>query len=146
MKRFTFSLQPLYDMKQSEEKQQKLELFTLQKELQARYNEMTALMAEFEGTSAEYCSVVTSGVEAVRVQQYGQFFAKLKAAMTLTKEKISALETQKKKCVEVLVEIRKEIKLLEKLREEQYAEYLDKRKKVQEALIGDLVSFKATVS
>lgn len=146
MKRFTFSLQPLYDMKQSEEKQQKLELVTIQKELAARYNEMKTLTAEFEGTSSDYCSVITTGVQAVRVKQYGQFFARLKAAMTLTQEKISALEAQKKKCIESLVEIRKELKLLEKLREEQYTEYLDKRKKVQEALIGDIVSFKASVS
>lgn len=146
MKRFTFSLQSLYDIKQSEEKQQKLKLFSIQKELAARYNEIKTLMAEFDDTSSDYCNVVARGMEAVRVKQYGQFFTRLKAAMALTQEKISALEAQKKKCIETLVEIRKELKLLEKLREEQYAEYLDKRKKVQEALIGDIVSFKASVS
>lgn len=146
MKQFVFSLQSLYDIKLSEEKQQKIALLTIEKELQARKEELKQLGQQFDIAKCEYCEVVAVGIEAVRVKQYGHFFSRLKAAMVVVKEQITAVELRKEQCVNALVELRKEKKLLDTMREEQYAGFLKERKKQQEALINDIVSFKTTTS
>jgi len=146
MKQFVFTLQSLYDMKLSEEKQKKIELAAVEKELRSKNDELSALKREFKEKNEEYLAVMAAGTDAERIKQFGVFFTRLKESIALTEKQIDALEQEKQQIVAQLVEIRKEIKLLGKLHDEQYAEYLDKRKKMQEALIGDIVSYKVTVS
>lgn len=146
MKQFVFTLQSLYDIKLSEEKQKKIELLTIEKELQAREDELKQLAQQFEIAKCEYCEVMAVGIEAARVKQYGQFFSRLKTSMIVVKEQITAVESRKEQCVNALVELRKEKKLLDAMKEEQYAAFLKQRKKQQEALISDIVSYKTTIS
>ncbi len=146
MKKFVFTLQSWYDMQLSIEKQQKLELKNIEAELTKRHKELEQLNSDFDRTKGEYCTAVSKGVTANRVQDYGTFFDSLKAAMTTIQLEISRLEKEKEQRMQKLVQTRKDIKLLDKLRETQYAEYMDNAKKQHDKFVDDLVSFNVTTS
>ena len=146
MKQFVFTLQTLYDMQEKNEKQLKMQLGAIETEITQRIRQMEALNASFDKVQSEYCGVVAGGVAAVRIHHYGHFFERLRAVMLLEQGKINKLESEKEKCMEKLVHVRKEKMLLDKLRAEQYAEYLMERKKQQAKLMDDFVSYKTNVS
>jgi len=146
MRQFVFSLQALYDMQEKIEKQVKMQLAAIETEIAKHTREMDALNRSFDKVQSEYCGVISGGVAAVRIHNYCHFFEKLRAVMLLHQGKINKLENEKEKCLEKLVQVRKEKMLLEKLREEQYAEYLTERKKQQAKLMDDFVSYKTNVS
>ena len=146
MKKFVFTLQSWYDMQLSIEKQQKLELKNIEAELLKRHKDLEKLNAEFKKASGEYCSVVSNGVMAPRVKDYGLFFDSIKASMTTVQLEIGRLERERELRMQKLVHTRKEIKLLDKLREKQYAEYQENAKKQHDKFVDDLVSYKVTSS
>jgi flagellar protein FliJ len=145
MKRFEFSLQPLYDMQENYEKKYKMQMSEIEEELRKRINDLDTLNGNFDKMKNEYCKAMTRGVQASRVKEYGDFFERLKAVIGLIEEKIAFLENEKEKCLQKLIQVRKEKKLLDKLRENKYEEYRDEVKKEQDKRIDDLVSFKASV-
>lgn len=146
MRQFAFTLQALYDMQEKIERQLKMQLAAIESEIAGHTREMDALNSSFDKVRDEYCGVLTGGVAAIRIHHYGHFFERLRAVMLLHQGKIKKLETEKEKCLEKLVGVRKEKMVLEKLREEQYAEYLTERKKQQAKLMDDFVSYKTNVS
>ena len=146
MKKFVFTLQSWYDMQLSIEKQQKLELKNIETDLLKRHKELEQMNAEFDKASGEYCSAVSNGVMAPRVKDYGLFFDSLKASMTTVQLEIGRLERERELRMQKLVHTRKEIKLLDKLREKQYTEYQGNAKKQHDKFVDDLVSYKVTIS
>ena len=146
MKKFVFTLQSWYDMQLSIEKQQKLELKNIEAELLKRHEELEQLNSDFDKASGEYCLALSKGVTAPYIKDYGQFFDSVKSAMTTVRLEIGRLEREREQRMQKLVHTRKEIKLLDKLRESQYAEYQDSAKKQQNKFVDDLVSYNVTVS
>ena len=146
MKKFVFTLQSWYDMQLGLEKQHKLELKNIEAELIKRQNELIRLDSDFDKANGEYCSAVSKGVGAPRVKDFGLYFDSLKAAMAAVQIEITRLEREKDQCMQKLVHTRKELKLLDKLRETQYAEYQESAKKQHDKFVDDLVSFNVTTS
>jgi flagellar export protein FliJ len=146
MKKFVFTLQSWYDMQLGLEKQHKLELKNIEAELVRRQNEQLKLGADFDRATGEYCSVVAKGVGAPRVKEFGLYFDSLKAAMAAVQAEIVRLEKEKEQRMQKLVHVRKEIKLLDKLRESQHAEYMETVKKQHDKFVDDVVSFNVTTS
>ena len=146
MKQFVFTLQALYDMQESIERQMKMKMGSLEAEIAQRMGELDTLNANYDKAQYEYCSVMTDGVEAVRIRHYGSFFEKLSAIMLVQQSRINKLEKEKEKCLQKLIHVRREKMLLDKLREEQYSEYLGELKKQQANMIDDFVSYRTSVS
>lgn len=146
MKKFVFSLQSWYDMQLSLEKQHKLQIGMIESKIMACRDELAMLNRGFDKTKDEYAGEVSQGMAAHRAGHYGSFFDCTKAAMTEVMEQISQLEEEKEQWMQKLVLVRRDIKLLDKLRESQYIEYLAEVKKHQDKFIDDLVSYKVTIS
>lgn len=146
MKQFVFTLQALYDMQDNIEKQVKLQMSGIEAEIAQRLLEMEGLNASFDQAKNEYCNAMASGVQAIRIRNYGHFFERLRAVMLLQQGKINQLENEKEKCLQKLVHIRREKMLLDKVREEQYGEYQGELKKYQAKMMDDFVSYRTTVS
>ncbi len=145
MKKFSFTLQSWYDMQLGLEKQHKLELKKCEAELIKRRHDLETLNKAFDRAKHDYCSVVTRGVLATRIKDYGHFFDSNKLAMAVVQSDIARLEREKEQCMQKLIHTRRELKLLDKLREKQYKEYLMDTKKQHDKFVDDLVSFNATV-
>lgn len=145
MKQFVFALQPLYDMQESNEKKTKLQMAGIEEELLKRKKDLELLDKNFRKASEDYRICVSRGAQASKIKEYGEFFERLKAVIVLVQEKIEYLENEKEKCLQKLVQIRKEKKLLDKLRESKYEEYMEESKKQQDKRIDDLISYKTSV-
>lgn len=145
MKQFEFTLQPLYDMQENMEKQYKMQMSNIETEMGKRMGDLEILNANFDKMKNEYCTMVSQGVQASRISEYGRFFDRLKAVMGLVQDKIACLEKEKERCFQNLVQTRREKKLLDKLRENQYVEYLEACKKDQYKRVDDLISYRVSV-
>ncbi len=146
MKKFVFQLQSLYDVKQTLETQQKNQLQQIEAKLAKLREEMELLQDSFAKSREEYRAETEKGIQADRLSRYGEYFDLLNRSITAQRERIAQAEVQRKKCVEALVEIMKEIKALEKLKEKQYEEYLKEVKNEEEKAIGDMISYKVAAS
>ena len=146
MKQFTFTLQALYDVQESTEKQIKMQISAIEADLAQRRKEMDMLSTRFAKAQDEYCNAMAGGVQAMRLKNYGHFFERLRAVMMLQQGKITQLEAEKEQCLQKLVHVRREKMLLDKLREEQYDEYMSTFKKQQAKMMDDFVSYRTTVS
>ncbi len=146
MKKFVFSLQSLYDMQTGFEKQQKLKIKNIEAKLAKQSEEMDYLKREFDKAKTEYHGVITAGVMANRALKYDRFFSRLKTSMSAVQKKILKLESEKEQCMQKLVDIRKEIKMLEKIKEKEYGKYLENLKKEHARQIEDFISYKVIVS
>lgn len=146
MKKFEFTLQSWYDMQLGLEKQHKLELKNIEAEIAKRQQELDKLNREFDRTKRDYCVTVAKGVSADRIQDFGQYFDSNKAAAAVVLTEITRLGREKELRMQKLIHTRREIKLLDKLRENQYKEYLEDAKKQHDKFVDDLVSYNVSVS
>lgn len=146
MKQFVFTLQQWYDLQVGTEKQYKMQISLLDKQISSCRNELGFLAGCFDRTKAEYCGAVSLGMLALRAGDYGRYFECTKLQMAAVQSQIDRLENEKEQWYKKLVQVRREIKLLDKLYEKQYKEYLDEVKKENGKFIDDMVSYKVTVS
>lgn len=146
MKQFVFSLQQWYDLQTGTEKQYKLQIKLLENRIAGLRNELSVLAGCFYRTKVEYCDAVSTGMLALRADDYGRYFECTKFQMAAVQANIDRLEHEKEQWLKKLVQVRREIKLLDKLYEKQYKEYLDEVKKENGKIIDDMVSYKVTVS
>lgn len=144
MKKFVSPLQSLYEMKKNNEKQQKIELQRIENKIITRVEKLALLNKEFNTSKQEFCEMMLLGVSAFRIKQYDVFFERLKIVMSLVQKQIEEWEVKKEQCIQELINIRKEKKILDKLRAKKYKEYLKEFKKEQEKFIGDFIAYKVT--
>jgi len=142
MKKFVFTLQALFNYKQTVEKMQKAELKKAQqalKELQREEQRLLRAWADNE-KSLEW-ALRTSEDLGTALSEHDAYFRFLRDALKEIREKIVKAEEVVLQCQEQLIVTMKEIKTYNKLRDEQYQRY---RKEVQaedDKEMGDLVSF-----
>jgi len=143
MKKFKFTLQPLFNYKQTVEKLQKAELRKAQqalRELQDEERRLEEAYAENE-RSLERALIENVNV-ATALSEHDAFFRFLRDALIDVRERIVKAEKVVAECQERLIITMKELKTYKKLREEQYQAYLKEAAAEEEKEMGDLVSFK----
>ena len=146
MKQFTFTLQQWYDMQVGMEKQHKMDIGALDAQIAVCHDELEALGRCFDKSKNEYCEAVSGGITALRANDYSQYFEDTKLKMGVVQDRINRLEHDKEQLLQKLLRVRREIKLLDKLREKQYKAYLSEAKKQQDKFVDDMISHKVTVS
>lgn len=146
MKQFVFTLQSWYDMQLSLEKQHKLQISTIEARINASMDQLAVLSRGFDKTRCEFTGEVSRGMVVHRAHHYGTYFDSTKASMAALQQHIVQMEEEKEQWIQKLVRVRREIKLLDKLRENQYSEYIAEVKKQQNKFIDDLVSYKVSIT
>ena len=146
MKKFAFTLKPLYTMKENAEKQIKMRLKTIEAELAACAQELASLNDQYALVKTEFVDAVVLGIEAAHAMQFGEYLLKLKTAMSQTEARRQRIEQKKTVCLAELVDIRKEKKMIEKLRQSEYEQYLYATKKEHNKIVDDFFSYKVSVS
>ncbi|MGI5970196.1 MAG: flagellar export protein FliJ [Oscillospiraceae bacterium] len=145
MKRFVFSLQPLLKLKRINEKQKKTELAEIQNRLNELYAEKEELERRLEESSIGYKKEMRKGMPPPRMAWYANFADYLQAHLKALNASICEAERIKEAKQSELVTLMKEIKTIEKLREEQYRAYLEEAAKDEERVLGDLISYNKSV-
>lgn len=144
MKKFVFTLETLAHYKETLEKKQKAELAQVMALLKALYEEQAALHAAIEDCAASLLRALQESRDIpAEMERHDLYQAFLHDRLEETKQKIIRAEAEKKRVQAVLIITMKEIKALERLREEQYTAYLEEVRQEEAKLINDLISFQS---
>ena len=146
MKKFTFTLQPLQKVKKNQEKLGKQKLADAEGMVLAAFTRLNSLKKSFKEQSEIYQERLLLGADALSMKQFSEYFVSLQKETEIAQLELDEAKAFRKKCQEELVEIMKELKMLDNLYQAQYGEYLAEVKKEEEKNIGDLVSFRVVAT
>ena len=146
MKRFVFTLQSLLSIKLALEKEQKAELAACDALLRRLEEELQALSAAFESMRLEYEERARQGIPVAKANDYSNALDHTRTLIAAKRDELAAAEMKRLQVRLKLVEIMREIKVFEKLREKQYEEYQKEVRAEEDKLIGDILSYRVTIS
>lgn len=144
MKRFVFTLQTVYDVALSTEKQQKVQIRRLEEQLRQLNEELNAMKEQYLDAKERCAKEMETGLASDRLAQYSLYFESLIARMVEHKEAIISTEKERERWMQMRIQTRREIRTYETLRDAQYEEYLLEMKREEEKEIGDLLSFQVS--
>ena len=146
MKKFVFTLQALFDYKITVEKQQKAELRTAQQTLRELLDEEQRLLEAYAENERSLENALRENIDIVAaLAEHDAFFRFLRDALKELRERIVKAEQVVSECQARLIITMREIKTYNKLRAEQYQEYLKEIQTEEEKEIGDLVSYNTVI-
>ena len=142
MKKFAFTLQSLLNYKLTVERQQKAELRRAQQTLQELQDEEKRLLQAYADNERSLERALRENIDVVAaLSEHDAYFRYLRDALQAVREKIIRAERIVTECQTRLIRTMREIKTYDKLRTEQYQEYLKEIQAEEEKEIGDLVSY-----
>lgn len=146
MKKFKFTLQPVFNYKQTVERLQKAELRKAQQALRELRDEEQRLEQAYADNERSLEQALRENVNiAAALNEHDAYFRFLREALKELRERIVKAEEVVIRCQNQLIITMKEIKTYKKLREEQFKSYLKEIQAEEDKEMGDIVSFK-TVS
>jgi len=142
MKKFVFTLQALFDYKQTVEKVQKAELKRAREALGELLKEELRLLRAYADNEQSLEKALRDNIDVgTALSEHDAYFRYLRDALREIRVKIVEAEEVVSKCQERLIVTMKEIKTYNKLRDEQYQRYRKEIQAEDDKEMGDLVSF-----
>jgi len=142
MKKFKFTLQPVFNYKQTVEKLQKAELRKAQQALKELRDEERRLEKAYFDNERSLERALRENIDVAQaLSEHDAYFRFLRDALKELRERIVKQEEIVLQCQERLIVTMKEIKTYKKLRDEQYLEYRKEVQAEEDKEMGDLVSF-----
>ena len=143
MKRFKFTLQPLYNYKLTVERLQKAELRRAQIALQELLDEEQRLLGAWADNERSLEEALRKGENVGdALIEHDSYFRFLRDELIEIRKRIVRAEEVVRQCQERLILTMRELKTYLKLRDEQYQVYLKEVQAEEAKEIDDLVSFK----
>jgi len=143
MKKFKYTLQPVYNYKLTVEKLQKAELKKAQQALQNLLDEEQRLLKAWADNEQSLEEALQSGEDiASALSEHDAYFRYLRDALIEIRKLIVRAEEVVRRCQEQLILTMKEIKTYLKLRDEQYQAWMKEVQAEEAKEMDDLVSFK----
>lgn len=139
MKKFTFSLQRLYDVKESEKKQKEAQLRDLERSLDNYRRQKEANRKLYDREHAVYDKKCRTGMSMFEVQRYGDYFQYLEKEMRQQERIIQSVQANIETCKQGIIKLINEEGVLDRMREEQYAEYRKEVAKDEDKTIEDFI-------
>ena len=144
MKKFAFSLQKMYDYKKQILEAEKNTLMGLRREkneMENRIDELSQIMDDIRIRSQEE---IAKGTTASRLMFYSMQMDGIKREQTQIKYQINLMDMKIEKQRRKVVTLSQDVFGLEKLRDEQKAEYDHLAVKENESTLEEFLSFKLT--
>ena len=143
MKRFKFTLQPLYKYKLTVERLQKAELRRAQIALQELLDEEQRLLLAWANNEKSLEEALRKGENVGdALIEHDSYFRFLRDELIEVRKKIVLAEEVVRQCQERLILTMRELKTYLKLRDEQYQAYLKEVQAEEAKEMDDLVSYK----
>jgi flagellar export protein FliJ len=145
MRKFTFTLHALLHLKESIEKQERNSLAVITRrmhQLQAEREEMERSRSE---ASESYSAKLAGGMAVADTQRFTDYFRLMKDLLAEQDKKIALEQEEIEACRKRLVEVLREIHMLENLRDKQYSLYLQEVQAEEEKTINDFVSYQTNL-
>ncbi len=142
MQKFGFRLESVLKLKTQIEDNAKNNLARSTRELQNQKNRLEELEEIKELSMNKLTSEVDSGIPVYQIRNFNSFFGLMKNKITKQKVNVNNAQNDVDINREALVKAMQEKKILEKLKEKKYEEYLVEQNKAEQQLIDELNSYK----
>lgn len=142
MQKFGFRLESVLKLKTQIEDNAKNNLARSTRELQNQKNRLEELEEIKEVSMNKLTSEVDSGIPVYQIRNFNSFFGLMKNKITKQKVNVNNAQNDVDINREALVKAMQEKKILEKLKEKKYEEYLVEQNKAEQQLIDELNSYK----
>ena len=138
---FRFKLQRVLDLKSKQEDEKKNQIATLIQAIKTKEDELEALISEKKQKEFSLNDNRKRGISILEIRNINQYLLFLDKKINTLRFEISSLESNlNQKRLEYL-ELQKERKTFEKLKEKDYEKYLYNEKKEEEKMIDQIVTF-----
>ena len=144
MKKFTFSLHALFEIKKTLKEKAQADYAAAEAALDEAICVKVALDRIFLNENDKYQKKVIKGITAGDMEAHSIYFEELREMIATAESDVTRLQETVRCRQAALVEIFKEIKVLEKLRQKQYLEYLSQQEKQDAGAREDLLAFNIT--
>lgn len=142
MKKFGFRLEAVLNLKTQMEDNAKNNLARSARELECQKECLEELKNLNEATIGSLNNEIDNGIPVYRIKDYNSYFSLMKNKIINQKENVNIAQKDVDINREVLVRAVQERKILDKLKEKKYQEYLKEQNKSEQQLIDELNSFK----
>lgn len=139
MKKFVFTLQRLYDVKEMEEQQKQAQLRDLERNLHNYKMQKEANRKLYDREHAVYDKKCQTGMSMFEVQRYGDYFQYLEKEMRQQERVIQSVQANIQACRDGLLKIINEKNVLDRMREDQLEEYKKEVAKDEDKTIEDFM-------
>ncbi|HYE84022.1 MAG TPA: flagellar export protein FliJ [Clostridia bacterium] len=142
MAAYKFKLQKLLDYRISMEEEKKNELGMASKRLEEEKDRLTLLREKQNEINRTFLEKTSQGMTVNELKLLASYIDYYKRGIKAQKVKVKMAEDYLAACRDELIKATQEKKMIEKLKEIDYGEYLYGEQKKEEKLVDDLVSFK----
>jgi flagellar FliJ protein len=143
MKNFKFSIQSVLDLKTKFEENEKTKLLKLKNELNALFDDLAALKSLFENSKRKHKEMSAAGTSTAKFAEMTWYLKEIDNKITLKNNEIDKMQEKIEIQTDVLKEINKEVKMLEKLREKQVLIHNKLVDKENELIVDDFIAGKS---
>lgn len=138
MKKFRFRLQRVLDAKESEEKQQQRRLGEALEQVVKAENRLDELFSQLSETRKRQAEMVSGSMKAGEAMMMHNWQMQLKKEVSAQRQDLVKLNSIAEKIRNELLELSKEKRVLEKLREKQWEEYKKQDLTAQQNMLDDI--------
>lgn len=142
MKKFVFSLESLYDLKNAEELQEKIIMQSIMARLNSLNKGLESLKARRGEAVDKYNEDLKAAIFTTKLADYNHYFESISNSIKLQKERIAKAEKERQESIDRQVEIKREIKSLDKLYEIELEDYKELVKQEEYKEVDDLISYR----
>lgn len=136
--KFQFRLQKILDLRHHQEKDIKNQLAILTKELQIEKNRLHDLKLEQNKVLSEINLMIGKRIDIDELQWKRNYILKLDNDIKLQKKVIVHLEEEHKNKIAQYIEITKKVKVLEKLKDKKYQEYIKEDERQEQYVLDEI--------
>jgi len=140
MKSFKYSVQSVLDLKIKFEEYEKTKLLMLKNELNSLFDELDALNNLYENSKREYRELNSVGTSQAKFAEMTLYLKEIDNKRALIICEIDKAQKKVEAQTDILKEINKEVKMLEKHREKQLSLYDQMVFKENELMIDDFLA------
>lgn len=142
MGKFSFRLQSLLNVKRQMEDSLKNELGKAIRKLEEEKDELKGMENAREECIDGFNSGTSRGITVEKILEYNAYLALLNEKIARQKEYVNSLQKNVDKIRENLLKVMQERKMLDKLKERKYQNYLDESKREEQRLQDEVAGYK----
>ena len=144
MKKFRFTLETLERVKNTERVQQETMLAKSQQMLDMLCEQMEGLKNGFEAHNHRFSRQMDRGLSGKQICAYNNYSTYLRESIGKMEREIENATSERDSHRRALIQVMKEIQTLDKLRSQQYKQYIEEVRREEEKSIGDFVAYQVT--
>lgn len=142
MAKFIFSMQSLLSLKSRMEEQKKQEFGKAMGKLEEEREVLSKLKTEKHTVILGFKDGISNKVNPQDFQNINNYIEFLKKKIAIQMNVIIKAEKEVEKKRKALIEATKERKMLDKIKEKKYEQYIEEEKKQEQKIIDEIVSYK----